>query len=77
MIDPNTLIQMIKGGQNPQQLMMQAMQSMGNTPMGNNLLQMMQNGDTQGIEQIARNLLASKGLDYDKEFSAFRQKFGL
>lgn len=71
-------IQMIKGGQNPQQLMMNYIQSeMGNTPMGQNLLQLAQSGNTQQIEQIVRNLAAQKGVDFDSEFNAFKQSLGL
>lgn len=72
------LMQMIKSGQNPQQLVMQMLQEQaGQTPMGQNLLGLAQAGDTQSIEKIARNLCAQRGLDFDKEFTAFRQQWGL
>lgn len=72
------LMQAIRGGQNPQQLMMNLLQQkMGNTPMGQNLLKMAQNNDAQGIEQVARNLCAQRGLDFDTEFAKFKQQFGL
>ena len=71
-------LQAVKNGQNPQQLMMQVIQSrMGNTPIGQNLLQLAKNNDAQGIEQFARNFCAQRGLDFDKEFNAFKQQFGL
>lgn len=77
-VNPMQFIQMIKSGQNPQQLMMNYMQSeMGNTPMGQNLLQLAQSGNTQQIEQIVRNLAAQKGVDFDSEFNAFKQSLGL
>jgi hypothetical protein len=38
---------------------------------------MAQNNDTKGIEQVARNLCAQRGLDFDKEFAAFRKQLGL
>jgi hypothetical protein len=50
---------------------------MGNNPMGQNLLNMARNGQTAEIEQFARNLYSSRGLDFDKELKAFRQEFGL
>ena len=76
--NPNILIQMIKNGANPEQLMMQVLQSrFQGTPLGNNIMEMAKQGQTDQIEQIARNLFAARGLDYDKEFAAFRQKFGL
>lgn len=76
--NPNILIQMIKNGANPEQLMMQVLQSrFQGTPLGNNIMEMAKQGQTDQIEQIARNLFAARELDYDKEFAAFRQKFGL
>lgn len=49
----------------------------GNNPIGQNLIKMAQNNDTKGIEQVARNLCAQRGLDFDKEFAAFRKQLGL
>ena len=70
-------LQMIKSGANPQQLMIQYLQKeMSNTPIGRNLLDMAQKGDSAGIEQVARNIMSSKGLDYDKEFNAFKKFIG-
>lgn len=77
-VNPMQFIQMIKSGQNPQQLMINYMQSeIGNTPMGQNLLQLAQSGNTQQIEQIVRNLAVQKGVDFDSEFNAFKQSLGL
>lgn len=74
-VNPMQLIQMIKGGQNPQQLIMSILQNqMGNTPMGNQLMQMIQSGDQSGLETIARNLCAQRGMDFDKEFASFKQQ---
>lgn len=41
--------------------------------MSANLLQLMQNGNFEDIESIARNLAKERGIDFDKEFSAFKQ----
>ena len=76
--NPNILIQMIRNGSNPQQLMLSVLQSrLQGTPLGDNLITAAKNGNAQEIEQIARNLCASRGLDYDKEFAAFKKRFGL
>ena len=75
-MNPMQIIQMIKSGSNPQQLIMSFLQQQNN-PMANNLLQMAQNGNTSGIEQIARNICAQKGLDFDKEFNSFKQQLGI
>ena len=77
-MNPMQLIQMIRSGQNPQQLAMNLLQqNMGNTPMGANLLQLAQSGNTADIERIARNLAQQQGIDYDKEFASFKQMLGL
>ena len=47
-MNPMQIIQMIKSGSNPQQLIMSFLQQQNN-PMANNLLQMAQNGNTSGI----------------------------
>ena len=78
MNNPMQIMQAIRNGQNPQQLMLSMLQQkMGNTPMGQNLMQLAQNNDAQGIEQIARNLCAQRGLDFDQEFTQFKQRLGL
>lgn len=78
MFNPNILIQMIKSGNNPQQLMLNVLQQrMGNTPMGENLLALAQGDDTAAIEQIARNICKQQGKDFDKEFNAFKNALGL
>ena len=75
-MNPMQFIQMIRNGSNPQQLVMSLLQQQNN-PMANNLLQMAQQGNINGIEQIARNMCAQKGLDFDKEFSSFKQQLGI
>ena len=71
-------MQMVRSGGNPEAMMMSMLQQkMGNSPMGQNLIQMAQNNDGKGIEQVARNLCAQRGLDFDKEFAAFKQQLGL
>lgn len=77
-VNPMQLIQMIKGGQNPQQLVMSVLEEQAqNNPIYANLSQMAKQGRTQDIEKFARNLAATQGLDFDKEFAVFRQKTGL
>ena len=77
-VNPADLIRMIKEGKNPQQLVLSVLeQSMGNTPLGKNLLLLVKQGRGNDIEQVARNLLSQKGLDFDSEFTAFKNKMGL
>lgn len=71
------IMQMLKNGQNPQQLAMNMLQNVQGTPMGNNLAQLIQNKDYQGIENIARNVCKQNGVDFDQAFAQFCQSLGL
>ena len=72
-MNPMQLIAMLRVGGNPQQLVMSLLQG----EMGQNLLSLAQKGDTPQIEEIARNICKQKGVDFDKEFSAFKQLLGI
>lgn len=70
------LIQMIKSGGNPQQLVMSVLnQRAQENPMFANMLKLANTNDTKRLEQIARNLAKERGMDFDKEFANFRQIF--
>ena len=76
--NPMEIINAIRNGANPQQLIMSYLEgSWGQTPMGANLLALAKNNDGKAIEEIARNLCKSKNIDFDKEFSAFKQMLGV
>ena len=55
------MMQMAKMHQNPQQMM----------------LEFLQQQNTQDIEKIVRNICAQRGVDFDKEFTAFKQSLGI
>ena len=76
-VDPNRLIQMIRQGQNPQQLMLSILEGHAGSPMGRNLLNLARNGQTAEIEKIARNLCRERGVDFDQEFMKFRRMLGM
>lgn len=77
-MNPMDLIGLIRGGYNPQQLVLTILQNnMQGNPMAQNLLALAQSGDTAQIEQIARNTCREKGIDYDKEFNSFKRNLGL
>lgn len=77
-VNPMQLIAMIKNGQNPQQLMMSVLEDQASSnPMGVNLLNLAKGNQTEELEKIARNIAKDKGLDFDKEFSAFKQMLGV
>ena len=78
MFDMPWFLGQIKRGHNPEQIMLNILeQRMGGTPMGDNLISLARQGNTKEIEKIARNMIAQRGGDFDKEFNAFRKKFGL
>lgn len=69
----NDILSMIKNGGNPQQIMMNLLETqMKGTPMGDNLINLAKSGNVQGIEEFARNYVKQNGKDFDQEFSAFR-----
>ena len=70
-VNPIQLINMIRKGQNPQQLMMNIL-GQNNNPILENAMNLAQNGNTSALEMIARNLAQQKGLDFDTEFAKFR-----
>ena len=75
-VNPMQLIQLIKNGNNPQQLMMNIIQQQGqNNPILNNAMNLAQNGNASGLQMIARNIAQQKGLDFDKEFANFQSYF--
>lgn len=49
----------------------------GDNPMGNNLMNMINNKDTKGIEQMARNLAKEKGMDADKVYQQIKSQLGV
>ena len=77
-VDPKMLIQMIKQGQNPQQLMLSVLQGQAyNNPLGKNLLSLAQSGRIDELEKVIRNLYTQQGgKDFDKDFEAFKRAIG-
>lgn len=74
-MNPMNIFRMIK---NPQQLIQQIAgnnQIMRN-PMVQNVMQMAQQGNMRGVEQMARNLCKEKGLNADEVFNQVKGRFG-
>ena len=77
-VNPLMLIQMIRSGQNPQQLLMSILEGQAaNNPVSSNLLDMVKQNKTADIETFARNYFASQGKDFDTEFKNFKETYGL
>nr|DAL12542.1 MAG TPA_asm: hypothetical protein [Bacteriophage sp.] len=63
--------------QTPKQFMQQMMNNnkVMSNPMIKNAMSMVQSGDTQGIEQMARNLCKEKGLNPDDVMNQLKSNF--
>ena len=77
-VDPKMLIQMIRQGQNPQQLMISILQGQAySNPLGKNLLNLAQSGRTDELEKVVRNLYSQQGgKNFDQDFEAFKRAIG-
>lgn len=77
MFQMNWFMDQLKKGYRPEQITLNIVESkMRGTPMGDNLIKLAYEGNGAEIERIARNLAAQQGIDFDKEFNAFRKQFG-
>jgi len=71
------IMQMMKGGGNPQAMLQQMMgnNAIMSNPMAKNILNMAQQGNISGIEEMGRNIAKERGVDFDKAFSDFKAQF--
>lgn len=73
-MNPMQMLQSFLGrGMSPQQIISQM--SGNKNPMITNLMNMMQTGDSKGVEDFARNIFKERGRDFDKEFGEFKKNF--
>ena len=75
----NNPFQLFQAMRNPQQFLQQMAgnSQVMNNPMAKNALQMAQKGDAKGIEQMARNLCKSKGIDPNKMYNQIKSKMNI
>ena len=66
-------MEFLRGIKNPQQFVMN-MLGQNQNPMATQLMQMVKNGNTNQIEQFARNMCKERGMDFDKSFSEFMKQ---
>lgn len=68
------LMQMIHCGGNPKMILSQMMSNsqFSNNPIMKNTFDMMNRGDSKGLEQLARNLCKEKGLNPEEIMSQFK-----
>ena len=77
-LNQEQIINLIKSGQNPQQLAIKMIQDrIGNTPLGSNLLNLVQNNKGKEIETIVKNYVNQNGGNFDRDFNAFKQMLGI
>lgn len=77
MINPMQFMQIMQS-KNPQQAMMNVLnQQSRNNPILKNVFDMVQNGDSKGIEEMARNLAKEKGINADEAVQQIRKQFGI
>ena len=64
---------------NPQQFLQNAMQNtqLMQNPIFKNTVDMMQKGDNKGLEEMARNLCAEKGINPDDALKQIKTQFGM
>ena len=73
-MNPMQMLQSFLGrGMSPQQIINQM--SGSKNPMITNLMNMVQTGNSKGVEDFARNIFKEKGRDFDKEFGEFKKNF--
>ena len=83
MINPMQLIQMLRGGQSARQLVTGFIQQQGqnsplfNNPILRNAVNLAQNGNFSEMENVARNIAATRGINYEQALSDFQRQLGL
>lgn len=77
-MNPMQLMQMFKGGGNPQQLLQQFMNNpqVANNPMAKSAFEMLQKNDTEGLKEMAENLCKEKGTTPEQVKEIFSKQFG-
>lgn len=73
-MNPMQILSMLKSG-NPQTVAVNLLRQQGNNPMAQSMIDMVQNNDISGIEQLGRNVAKERGLDFDKAFADFKSQF--
>lgn len=77
MNNPISTIRTLMSCGNPKQFIMNYIKNNDANPMLNNIINMAERGDREGLEKFARNLFKEQGRNYDEEFNKFVNQFGL
>lgn len=77
-MNPMQFIQMLRGGGNPQAMVMNMLrQNAGQNPMLGNALNMMEQGNVSEVEKMVKNLCKEKGLNPDDVMKQTKNLFGM
>ena len=77
MLNLMQFMQMMRSG-TPQQMIFNNLKSQaGNNPVLGNALDMAQKGDSKGLEELARNLCKTNGVDADEAIKQLKSQFGI
>lgn len=73
------MFQMMRGGENPQQILNQMMNNsqFSSNPMAKNAMEMFQKGDMKGLQNMAENLAKERGTTVDDVKNNIMQQFGM
>lgn len=73
------MMQMMRGGGNPQNMLKQLMgnSQIANNPMATNAMEMFQSGNIDGLKSLAENLAKEKGMTVDDVRNGIMQQFGM
>ena len=74
MNNPMQFMNMLRSIKNPKEAVISMVKS-NNNPMIKNLVEMAEKGNTEGVENFARNIFKEQGRDFDKEFVEFTKNF--
>lgn len=74
MNNPINMIKAMMGKMSPKDMAISMLKNNSN-PMLSNLIDMVNKGDTKGIEEFARNICKEKNIDFDKDFTDFMNNF--
>ena len=77
MINPMQIMQMLRGGSPQQAIMSMMRQQAGDNPVLSNALDMAEKQDAKGLEQLARNLCDSNGVNADDMVKQIKSQFGM
>lgn len=73
------IMQMMKGGSNPQAMIQKMMgnSQIAHNPMAMNAMEMFQSGNIEGVKSLAENLAKEKGTTVDDVRNGLMQQFGV